>query len=161
MKITAEQIISWEPCPRYPAALVRELVGDGVTVEQILETNEISHDDKMWLLLREQVFSGKQLHELACRFAEYALSKVNNPDPRSIEAIRVKRLWIAGKATDEELDDAREAARDDAWAAAREAARDAAWNAAWDAARDAAWDARAAARDDLLKIIKKFYWSLT
>jgi hypothetical protein len=152
MKITAEQIISWDPCPMYPAALIRELVGDGVTVEQILDTNEISHDDKMWLLLREQVFSGKQLHELACRFAEYALSKVDNPDPRSVEAIRVKRLWLEDKATDEELAAARDDARDDAWDAARKAVWSAG-KAVWDDARAAAW---AAAWSDLLKIIKDY-----
>ncbi len=81
------------------------------------------------------------------------------PDPRSINAIAVKRRWIAGEATDEEL----AAAEADAWAAAEAAARVAAWAAAraaaetaWAAARaeetaawaawDAAWVAALAAR---------------
>jgi hypothetical protein len=141
MKITANQIISWGPCPMYPAALVRELVGDGVTIEEILETKKIPNADKAWMLTREEIFPAKQIHELACRFAEYALSKADNPDPRSVEAIRVKRLWIAGKATDEEMRKARVAAWSSAWSSAWSAAREAVWSAAW---------------SDILKIIKDF-----
>ena len=47
------------------------------------------------------------------------------PDPRSINAIAVKRRWIAGEATDEEL----AAAEADAWVAAWAAAETAARNA--------------------------------
>lgn len=39
--------------------------------------------------------------------------RIDNPDPRSINAIAVKRRWIAGEATDAELADADAAA----WAA--------------------------------------------
>ena len=68
-------------------------------------------------------------------------------DPRSLAALDVAERYAAGKATDEEL----AAARDAAWAAASDAAgdaaRDAAWAAAWDAA-EASWAAaRDAARD--------------
>ena len=53
--------------------------------------------------------------------AEKALTLVPNPDPRSVKAIRVARLFARGKATRKELA--------------------AAWAAAWDAARAAAGDA--------------------
>lgn len=92
------------------------------------------------------------LHEFACWNAEQALLQAGHePDPRSWTAIKVKRKWLKGEATDEELD----AARDAAWAAEREASyvtsdvalaaasaatRDAAWDAAWDAARAAERD---------------------
>ena len=59
-------------------------------------------------------------HACACRCAEDALSRIDNPDPRSINAIVVKRRWIAGEATDEEL----AAAEDAAWVA-RTSAQDA------------------------------------
>ena len=73
------------------------------------------------------------LHEFACLCAEDALALIPNPDPRSVNAIAVKRAWLRGQATDDEL----AAARDAAWDAARDAARAAAWDAAWDAARAA------------------------
>jgi len=80
------------------------------------------------------------LHEFACRCAEDALALVGDPDPRSINAIRIKRLWLQGKASGNELVAAWAAARDTAWAAAwaaaRDAARDTARAAAWAAARD-------------------------
>jgi hypothetical protein len=89
----------------------------------------------------------RTLHEFACWCAEQAMDTIRKggqePDARSLKAIEVKRAWLDGKATDDDL----AAARDAAWDAARDAARDAAWDAAWDAARDAA---RTAAGDAAL-----------
>ncbi len=69
------------------------------------------------------------LHMFACDVAEEALALAGTPDPLSVKAIRVKRAWVDGKATDAEL----AAARNAALAAARAAA----WAAAWAAARAA------------------------
>ena len=93
----------------------------------------------------------RELHEFALWCAESV--RYLMVDSRSTTALTVKRSWLDGQATDDEL----AAARAAAWAAARAAAeaaawaaaRDAAWaaarDAAWDAARDAAWDAAEAA----------------
>ena len=90
------------------------------------------------------------LHEFAIWCAKQALKLVGEPDPRSLEALKVKRLWLDGEATDDELkaawaasDAASDVVRAAAWAAAR-AASDAAW-AARAAASDAAWAASDAA----------------
>ena len=66
------------------------------------------------------------LHEFACMVAEIALSKVVNPDPRSLAAVEAKRKWMKGEISDKELDAAR--------CAARSAAESAAWSAAGSAA---------------------------
>ena len=79
----------------------------------------------------------RTLHLFALWCAEQALALVPSPDPRSVDALRVKRLWLDGKATDADL----AAALDAAWAAAWVAAWAAARAATWAAARDAAWDA--------------------
>ena len=117
---------------------------------------EIIHgDDKLACSRRRVVWMAdatRTLHEFALWCAERALALVT-PDPRSLEVLRVKRLWLDGQATNTELTaardaalaaarDARDAARDAAWAAAWAAARDTAWDTAWDAARDAARDAQ-------------------
>ena len=86
------------------------------------------------------------LHEFACYVAEGALRTVGDSDPRSVDAIRVKRLWLRGEATNEELDAAGAAARAAAW----DAAGDAAWAAAGDAAWAAAGDAQARLLRELL-----------
>lgn len=69
----------------------------------------------------------KTLHEFACWCAEQALLREREagrePDKRSWTAIGVKRRWLKGEATDEELH------------AARAAAWDAAWDAVWTLAR--------------------------
>ena len=84
------------------------------------------------------VTDASNLRLFACDVAEDALSRVESPDPRSVDAITVARRFALGEATVDELD----AAWDAAWAAA--AARDAAWAAARSAAGDAAWAAAAA-----------------
>ena len=120
-----------------------------------LRENIARGDDKAVAIERRilaRIDATKMLHLFACDCAEKALVAAQVTDQRSWNALKVKRLWVEGKATDEELAAARAAAWDAARAAARDAARDAAWDAAWDAARGAAWDAawdaaRAAARN--------------
>ena len=80
------------------------------------------------------------LHLTACKWATDALKVAKVTDERCWNAIRTKRLWLDGKATDEEL----AAEWDAAWAAEWDAASAAAWAAAraaaWAAANAAAWD---------------------
>lgn len=97
------------------------------TALDVLRLEEVSAEDRLWAVLREEFVPAHILHEFVCRCAEGALRKAGVTDDRSWNAIRVKRLWIEGKATDTELAAARDAARDAALAAARDAA--------WDAAR--------------------------
>src|SRR3990172_3651597 len=77
----------------------------------------------------------RTLHEFACDVAEDALKRYGNGDPKSMAAIHIKRKWLTGKATREELEAAEEAAR--------AAARAAAWAA--EAAAGAAASAAVAA----------------
>ena len=84
------------------------------------------------LLCKLDTWNDRAARLFACDCAEKALELIEKPDQRSIEAVRVARLYAIGEATDDEL----AAARDAAWYAARAAARDAAWYAA----RAAAWE---------------------
>jgi hypothetical protein len=118
-------------------------------------SGEIVHgDDKMVATERTVLWMRSVapiLHEFACRSAERALRRAGVTDERCWNAIKVKRLWLAGKATNTELTAARDTAWDAAWttawttrgAARAAAARTAAWTtaraAAWDAARTTAW----------------------
>ena len=94
--------------------------------------------ERMRLVSLAGVTTEENLRLFAADCAEDALSLVESPDPRSVEAIRVARLYAVGEATQGELAAARAAARAAAWAAAWDATRDAAGAAARDAARDAA-----------------------
>ena len=76
----------------------------------------------------------RELHEFALWCAESV--RYLMVDSRSTTALTVKRSWLDGQATDDEL----AAARAAAWAAARAAAE----AAAWAAARDAGWAAAGA-----------------
>lgn len=150
MKITVEMLMQWDPCPNYTEEKIRDLGGDGLTPLEIC-TLPIPVADRLWVLLRKEIIPEKELNLFACRFAEDALTKIANPDQRSLNAIKTKRLFVDGKATDKELQAAlvaaREAVRIATWLAARSADRVAAWLAAIAAIAAAAGAAaRAAAR---------------
>ena len=151
--VTVGQFKSFRPCWLETAEGRKRFariaaIRDEWTALDVLNLPDVSATDKLWSVLREEFIDAPILHEFACRCAEYALSFVDNPDPRSIAAIEAKRKWLRGEITDKELDAARAAARDAASDAARYAAWYAARTAAWDAARTAAQAAaRAAARD--------------
>ena len=173
--------MSWNPCWLETAEGRKRLEEIGKRREQwtvwdVLELpeSEVSKDDKMWAVLREELIDAPVLHEFACRCAEEALKLVDNPDPRSVAAIEAKRRWLRGEISNRELDEASaaaraawnaSAARDAACAATLAAARvDAAPWAAWAATRVAAWvaaraaarvAARAAARDPQIAILKE------
>lgn len=101
------------------------------------------------------------LHEFACWCAGNALQHErkagHEPDQRSWDAIRVKRRWLHGDATDEELSAASEAAwsASAASSAAAWSASAAAWAAAWAAAsaaaRSAAWEAQNRKLESMLR----------
>jgi hypothetical protein len=114
--------------------------------------------------------ANKALRLFACDCAEEACRVAKQTDPRSLNAIRVTRLYAEGRATNKEMAAARAAARDavgaaagDApraaewaaaraaeWAAARAAAGAAAWAAEWAAARVAEWAAAGVAQNEAL-----------
>lgn len=151
--VTPEQFKTFDPCwlttteGRERFRIVSALRPEWTALD-VLVLPDVSAKDKLWSVLREEFLPAGLLHEFACRCAEYALTFVENPDPRSVAAIEAKRAWLRGEITDDELDAALAAARD---AAARDAAAlAAAWAAAWAAwttARYAVADAGSAARD--------------
>ena len=151
--VTVEQFKSFRPC-WLEAAEGREkfariaAIRNEWTALDVLNLPDVSAQDKLWSVLREEFIDAPILHEFACRCAEYALSFVESPDPRSIAAIVAKRKWLRGKITDAELYAAWAAARDAAWDDASDAAQDAAWAAATAAAWDTAWDAAQDAAQD-------------
>ena len=160
--VTYEQFLTFDPCWLVSEKGRRKLQKIGSrktewTAIDVLNLDEVSKKDRLWTVLREEFIDAKILHEFACRCAERALSWIANPDPWSINAIAVKRKWIAGKTTDRVLSAAEYAVRSAKWsigedvtwyvmAAATEAAmqdaRRAALNSA-DAVVNAAWHSAA------------------
>ena len=150
-RVTLDEFLSFNPCwldderGRRRLRYYAHKLGGSADALEILALRRIPAEDRLWAVLREEFIPAPILHEFVCRCAEDALSRIDNPDPRSIHAIAVKRRWIAGEATDAEL----AAADAAAWAAARaaaEAAAETARAAARAAAEAAAETARAAAR---------------
>jgi hypothetical protein len=148
--ITRELLREWNAC--YCDDKINYYVPEsGLTPLQILDL-DIPTEDRLWVILREEIIPARELRLLACKWARGALAVAGNPDPRSVAAVDCAERFAMDEVTAEELDSARAAA----WAAAQAAARYADWAAAWAAARAAAqaaaryaaWAAaQAAARD--------------
>ena len=141
--VTPEQFKKFKPCwlltedglSRYERVAAQRAEWNALDV---LDLEDVNARDKLWAVLRKAFLPPMLLHEFACRCAEWALTLVENADPRSVEAIRVKRRWMAGEATYSELYDAwRDAqsawleARDECYrqSAGRHVYVDSAWNA--------------------------------
>lgn len=96
----------------------------------------------LWTVDAERI-----LHEAACAFAWRALKRERRygrePAKASWDAVRTKRRWVRGEATDDEMN----AAWEDAW----DAATDAGWYGAYDAAR---YGMRHAARDAAVDVVR-------
>jgi hypothetical protein len=138
---TLRDILAYNPCSSGWRKLLRHLGkteadDEPLPFRVILESNGLAA--ALWTTrTRPDLASTWRL--LAVRYARRVQHKMN--DPRSIAALDVAERHAHGKATDEELAEARSAARAATWAAAwtvaRSAAR-AAWAAAWTVARSAA-----------------------
>ena len=148
--ITYEDFVSFKPCwlvfeeelDKHADQLSRyRAIRDEWSALDIMRLDDVAADDRLWLVLREELIDAHILHEFACRCADRAIARIGKPDSRSVAAIEAKRKWLRGECSDEELAAASDAASDAAWDAARAAARAAANDAASDAARAAerAW----------------------
>lgn len=151
--ITYEDFVSFNPCwliddeerDKHAEQLAGyRAIRDEWSALDILRLDEADAEDRLWLVLREELIDAPILHEFACRCAERALSRIDKPDERSIAAIEAKRKWLSGEIPEEAMD----AARDVAWAAERDAAGAAEWAAACASARDASRSAASAAEWD-------------
>ena len=158
--VTVEQFKSFRPCwletaeGRAKFASIAAIRNEWTALD-VLNLPDVSAQDKLWSVLREEFIAAQILHEFACRCAEYALSFVESPDPRSIAAIVAKRKWLRGEITDAEL----YAACDVAWDAAHDAAMYAARIAARVAAQDVAWViARVIAQDAAWAVARNVVW---
>jgi hypothetical protein len=141
-KITYQLVKSFQPC--YDP----EELGIDITLElaprEFIEQfrDKINNDDILWILLRSEFLSDKDLRLFAVWCAREALKLVDNPDPQSVEACNVAEKYANGEVTKKELKRAQDAAgyavQDIARYAAQYAARAAASSAAQYAARCAA-----------------------
>ena len=94
--VTVEQFRKFGPCwletaeGREKFARIAAIRNEWTALD-VLNLPDVSVQDKFWSVLREEFIEAPILHEFACRCAEYALSFVESPDPRTIAAIEAKR----------------------------------------------------------------------
>ena len=174
---TLEDIRKLEPCYDPGKYAPEDWTG---TALDILKAEQVPAEDRLWVAFHEGWIDDKTMRLFAVWCARQALALVDNPDPRSVNAVDVAERYANGNATKKELAAAWAAAwaaalyadwaadwaaalyadwaaaRAAAWAAARAAARAADWAADWAAARAAAWAAAWAAQvKQLIKMLEE------
>lgn len=137
-KITIPMIRSWGPCYDPNRYLPENFKG---TVLDILDNKEIPFEDRLWVILRNDLVSEKFMRI----FAVWCARQVQHlmKDQRSLDALDFMEAYIENYwlIDDPEWKEGWEELRDAAWDAARNVAWiewDTAWVAAWTAANDAA-----------------------
>lgn len=134
MKIINNDLIrSLNPC--YDPSTKGVPDNETLTVHEWVEKyrNVVPAQDIIWLLLRNDFYTDKQLRLFAVWCAREALKMVDNPDQRSINACDIAERYANGEATDEELRASRTVALAAAKYAVLAAARTVALAAEWDA----------------------------
>ena len=124
--ITLKEIRELKPCYDPGKYLKEDWQGTAI---DILNLNDVPANDRLWVVLRADFVSERTMRLFAVWYARQVQHLMT--DKRSIDALDVSQRFAMGKATQQELDaawDAADAARAAAWAAAG-AARGAAWGA--------------------------------
>jgi FAD/FMN-containing dehydrogenase len=144
---TLKAIKEYDPCSEGWKKLLKHLGKtkcdeEPLPLVEILKSNGL--DDALWCL-RSVDHKSVRLYAVACaREVQHLMT-----DERSLKALDVAEAYVNGQATEEELEQARNAACDATDAAAKEAyyAADAAAKEAYYAAYDAAYAAYAVAKE--------------
>lgn len=156
VKINIELIKSFNPCQDGLDNFIKHHKDFSGSELELLELDNVSVSDKLWLLLRKEFIPENDLHELACKFAESVLHIFEDEypnDKRPRKAIEAKRKFIKGLITRDELAAASDAAR-----AAKVAGVAGVAGAAWAAARAAAGAAAGAEEEQKqLQIVKEYF----
>ncbi len=125
---TNNTIRSWSPCydpaEKYPDEATQH------TVITILDDENLSHADRIWVIMRTDLVSEKLMRLFAVHCARTVVDKTT--DERSINAINVAERFANGEANEADLS----AAESAAWYAAESAASSAARSAARSAQRE-------------------------
>ena len=140
--ITLEKIDKHNPCVRGRDNLIYYYGTEfKYTIREFLSLDNISYDDKIWLMSKVLRIDTLQRWSIACASTQLC----NTKDERVLHCLEITESFLNRTATIEELESAAVwAARAAAWSTVW-SAESAAESAAW-AARAAAWSAESAAR---------------
>jgi len=106
-QITYKDILDMEPCREHHPSKYISKDWSG-TILDVLHAPNVAPTEKLWIAYR--VLDDKTLRLFAVNCARRALSRIPNPNPRSITACDVAEKFAKGEATKEELNKARAAA---------------------------------------------------
>ena len=105
--LTYKDILALNPClEHHPSKYISEdWTG---TILDVLNAPNVTSSEKLWVAYK--VLDDKTLRLFAVNCARRALTRVANPDPRSIAACDIAEKYANGEATEEELSKAHVAA---------------------------------------------------
>lgn len=105
IKITTKMILSWIPGTGYTEEHVVKFGCEGCTPQEICNL-PILPKDKLFILLRKEILPKKTLLELEIKFANDGFCMKSDQDPIVFKGVKIKELWLDGKASDNLLKEA-------------------------------------------------------
>jgi hypothetical protein len=117
-KISKQIIEQFDPCCWDPAKYITDETEELSVKDWVEKYRGIIPDREIvWILLRKEFMSERNLRLFATWCAREALKLIKNPDPRALSACDIAEEFANGKVTKEELLAAFNAARDAYYAA--------------------------------------------
>jgi len=118
IELSIDDVVRIRPYSGYPHKITEILIVEFLsrgrkwwTLQEILNREDISVDDRVWLTTHQYIIGARKSRELGCDFAGHVLPiyeqrYLNDVRPR--RSVEVSRCYAKGKATTEELCKARE-----------------------------------------------------
>ena len=94
--LIVDEIMSWKPCEDYPRSRIIELFSgrSHITPVDVLKM-DIPYFDKLWTVLRPEIFRDIDLQLMACDFAESVIDLMpNNYQSLLSSALNIKREFL-------------------------------------------------------------------
>ena len=104
---TIDDLLRWSRCEDWSEERIRAIAGRKKrwSALDVLALDSVPPADRLWVVLRPELIDERDLHELACRFAEHVLKNYESRfcDDRPRAAIAAKRAWLRGEIGNDSL----------------------------------------------------------
>lgn len=98
IRLSAEQIyLKWDACWSFDR-IEKAIDGrESITLDELFD-EPFPPDTLLWLMLRPEIIHEKHLHELACRYAEYAIEQSRSQyGALLLASVEDMRRWVRGE----------------------------------------------------------------
>jgi len=121
--VTVDEVMAFDPWGEWSREKVEEVFSGRKRMDlaaiKVVPEGVLSWDEKLWVILRDEFITERNLHLLGCHFVERAFrgeqARGHKIEPCYRKAIRIKRRWARGELSNRELVGVVIQVKQDAW----------------------------------------------